>query len=195
MCYTLLEEAHTMQEEWKDIKGYEGIYQVSNFGQVKNINTGKILKYGMCKGYGLVKLYKNGQKTTQRVHRLVAEAFLPQSPNLDQVNHIDGCRSNNHISNLEWTNNALNQKHSFDVLKRKPTWKGRPLPEETKRKISEYWLTHGGQGSKPVVCIETNIQYSSACVAARELGLDRTCIGKCCRGKHKAHGGYHWRFA
>lgn len=95
-------------EIWKDIKGYEGLYQVSNYGNVKSLNylrTGKerILKQGTRKGgYKRVALCNNGEMKFYLVHRLVAEVFLENPRNLPQVNHKDENSSNNHVSNLEW---------------------------------------------------------------------------------------------
>ena len=107
-----------MQEIWKDIEGYEGYYQVSNLGRVKSLQTKayshiqkkaivvrreKILKqFPDTKGYLMVDLRKNKTRNTQKVHRLVATAFLPNPDNLPQVNHKDENKINNNVENLEW---------------------------------------------------------------------------------------------
>lgn len=92
-----------MKEIWKDIKGYEGLYEISNKGRVRN-NKGKILKSWFKNRY-LYKdiiLMKNGKRKHFLIHRLVAEAFIPNSENKPQVNHINGIRFLNNVNNLEW---------------------------------------------------------------------------------------------
>lgn len=90
-----------MMETWKDIKGYEGKYQVSNMGKVRNILTGNLLS-AYSGRYSQVHLGpKNNQKTV-RIHRLVAEAFIPNPDNLPLVNHKDENKMNNCVDNLEW---------------------------------------------------------------------------------------------
>lgn len=131
------------QEIWRDIPGYENIYQVSNFGNVKTltrtiidekrvrkrtyVRQGKILnKYFSKDGYYKVKLY-NGDASffTVPVHRLVAKVFIPNMENKPQINHIDGNPSNNHYSNLEWCTNSENTKHAYTTgLKRKENYTG-----------------------------------------------------------------------
>ena len=113
-----------MQEVWKDVEGYEGVYQVSNLGRVKSLQTmkyshikkcaipvmrEKILKpYFNTKKYLLVDLKNNGKRKTQNVHRLVAKAFIPNTDNLPQVNHKDENKQNNCVENLEWCTNQYN---------------------------------------------------------------------------------------
>lgn len=104
-----------MQEIWKDIKGYEGIYQISNHGRIKSFkqnSEGYILKntnkYGW---YFTVNLVKGKARETKRIHRLVAEYFIPNPTGKPQVNHIDGNKQNNHVSNLEWVTSKENMHH------------------------------------------------------------------------------------
>ena len=109
-------------EEWKDIKGYEHKYQISNYGNVKSLDyhrTGesKLLSPVLKKtGYYQVNLYLNGQYCSKRIHKLVAEAFLENPDNLPVVNHIDGDKTNNHVSNLEWCTISHNTWHATHVL-------------------------------------------------------------------------------
>ena len=119
-----------MKEEWKDIIGYEGLYQVSNLGRVKSINrvvyyndgrkfnySSKILKVNINKrnyNNNIVHLYKNGIRKAIPVHRLVATSFIVNNDNLPEVNHIDGNRNNNKVENLEWSSRKDNMKHAFD---------------------------------------------------------------------------------
>ena len=110
-----------MSEQWKPIKGYEGKYDVSNFGRVRSYYKGlhiKTQRINNC-GYCYVKLYVRGKRQKMaRVHRLVAEAFIPNPDNMSDVNHKDMNKLNNHVSNLEWTSHADNVKHSYDSGKR-----------------------------------------------------------------------------
>ena len=102
-----------MKEEWKDIENYKGLYQVSNFGNVRNHNK-KISQFN-SKGYLCVSLYKNNQKKNLRVHRLVAQAFLENKYNKREVNHIDGNKHNNCLSNLEWVTSKENKEHAVEI--------------------------------------------------------------------------------
>ena len=117
-----------MKEIWKDINGYEGIYQISNFGRVKSLERKiplnhhpifmsvlqeKILKPGLCRGYRRVTLSKNKQKEQFQVHRLVLEAFSESCPDGFEANHKNFNRADNRIENLEWVTRSENLKHCF----------------------------------------------------------------------------------
>ncbi|ALO80891.1 NUMOD4 domain-containing protein [Enterococcus faecalis] len=102
-------------EKWKDIVEYEGLYQVSNLGNVYSFKTNKYLKPSGDK-YLHVILSKNNRTKTVRIHRLVAEAFIPNQDNKPQVNHIDGDRYNNNVKNLEWLTCKENIVHAYDYL-------------------------------------------------------------------------------
>ena len=98
-------ESADMEEEWRDIEGYEGLYMVSNFGRVVSLHgrNPRIMKLGMThKGYQCVGLQKEKQNKTCVVHRLVAKAFIPNPDDFPQVNHKDECKTNNRVDNLEW---------------------------------------------------------------------------------------------
>ena len=129
-------ELYNDQEIWADIENYEGQYQASNFGNIKSINR-SITQFGHKKnyvrmmsgkkikpntqnnGYLLVWLCKEGNTKALLIHRLVATAFIPNKLNLPQVNHKDGNKHNNFISNLEWCSRSDNVKHAYRVLGRK----------------------------------------------------------------------------
>ena len=102
-------------EEWKDIRGYGGDYQISNFGRVKSFKQGKviILKPNFSNGYLRIKLLKSGERMYFSVHRLVAKAFIPNHSNKPEVNHIDGQKLNNYVGNLEWCTSSENRVHSY----------------------------------------------------------------------------------
>ena len=101
-------------EEWKDIKGFEGIYQISNYGRVKSLGNSKNRKEKILKqvinndGYLHIGLHKNGKKKDYLIHRLVAQEFLPNPYNYQEVNHIDEDRKNNYVLNLEWCSRQYN---------------------------------------------------------------------------------------
>ena len=161
-----------MKEFWKDIEGYEGIYQVSNLGRVKRVTTGRILKG--CKdrgGYLVVSLSKNGMYKTHKIHRLVAQAFIPNQENKPDVNHIDEDKANNLYSNLEWVTAKENNNHGTRI-------------ERTSHKIKAIDIVNG----------EYNI-YCSIRDCSRKLGLSQGNICQCLKGRRKQTGGYIFEYA
>jgi hypothetical protein len=128
-----------MKEVWKDIVGYEGLYEVSSLGNVKSLPktrrgragvkirvTGRILRPWKKNKYDFVGLAKDGVKTEFYVHRLVASSFLGEKHGLE-VNHKDGDRNNNSIENLEWVTHAQNIKHAYDNGLCTAFWKGKVI--------------------------------------------------------------------
>ena len=160
-----------MIEELKDIKDYEGEYAITRDGRVWSYKSNKFLKPELVRGYYYVSLYKEGKGKNFRIHRLVAEAFIPNPEGLPQVNHKDECKINNCVSNLEWCDAKYNANYGT-----------RTERIANKRSI-------------PVYCEELNKTFYGAREAARELGLDNSNIIKCCKGKLKTHRGYHFRYA
>ena len=98
-------------EIWKDIRGYEGLYSINNYGVIMS-KTGRIKKTSISNsGYHMVMLFKNCKHDNRYIHRLVAESFIPNPDNKPQVNHVDEYKSNNHVSNLEWMTAKENVNH------------------------------------------------------------------------------------
>jgi len=110
-----------MVEVWKDIVGYENLYQVSNIGRIKSLSNRsnhkdeKILKDFVVQGYKCINLFKNSIGKMYKVHRLVAQAFISNTENYKEINHIDGNKTNNNVNNLEWCNRSENMKHSYKI--------------------------------------------------------------------------------
>ena len=167
-------------EEWKDIKGYEGIYQVSDLGRVRSLDRidaaghrrkGKMLKpYKNKGGYICVVLCKNGQTKGFQIHRLVAEAFIPNPDNLPQVNHCNERRDDNKAFNLEWCDAKYNSNYGTHI----------------ERSVA-------GRNKK-VHCIETDTVYESITIAAEAVGRKKAALSNCLRGHTLSCGGFHWEY-
>lgn len=164
-----------MKTIWCPIKGYENLYEISNTGQVRSLcgRYGKLNILKQCvgsRGYLLVTLCNHGKQKTVNVHRLVADAFIPNPNNLPCVNHKDENKTNNNVSNLEWCSFFYNN-----------TYGNRLTKSALKRGI-------------PVCCIETGKIYSSAYAAQRATNVRQSGICNCCHGKRNTAGGFHWEF-
>lgn len=156
-----------MKEKWKDVVGYEDLYQVSNRGQVKRNN--KILRFNQNRNkYLAVSLSKHGVVKTFRIHRLVALAFIERKDSKKNVvNHLDGNRTNNRVENLRWSTISENHLHAYQVLGKKPTraHKGKFGKEHNRSK--SFNLTFPNKD--PVFC-------GSGLEALRVFGVDNTSI-------------------
>ena len=156
-----------MEEIWKDIKDYEGLYQVSNFGEVKNLNTNRILKRSKHNhGHLVVQLYKNHVGSTKNIQYLVAQAFIPNPENKPNVNHIDEDKTNNNVNNIEWVIPAESNGHK-------------------KQRISII-ATNLKTGESQ--------EFNSTNECARQLGVNSTGINHALKGRRKQAGGYTFKF-
>ena len=154
-----------------DIIGYEGLYAITNCGQVWSYRKNTFLKPYLARGYFKVCLCKDKIRKQVLIHRLVAEAFILNPLNLPQINHIDENKQNNCAENLEWCNAKYNINYG-----------------EHNKKV-------GKSHCKKVYCVELGKVFESAKLAAMQLGLSDSNIAKCCKGKYKTTGGYHWEYA
>jgi hypothetical protein len=193
------------KEIWRDIAGYEGYYQVSNFGRVRSLDKmqnyngsarlhkGRILKPNNDgRGYLIVDLSKNNRSVTKTIHRLVAMAFLENPNNLPQVNHKDEDKENNFVfvnkdgsvdlnkSNLEWCTVSYNVNYGNAAVERGLKQRN----DRNKSKLTAMYTLDGN-----LVDI-----YPSAREASRLTGIPKTLIYKCCRGENKTAKGFMFKY-
>lgn len=155
-----------MMEIWKDIENYEDLYQVSNLGNIKSLKRNKILKPAFNKSYLQIGLYKDGKRKFFLIHRLVAEAFLPNEDELPEVDHISGDKTDNRVANLQWITNIENNR------KRKTGW-GQP---------------------RRVQCIETGEIFESINAAAIAMNRTFDAMSKHVRGLTQTCAGKHFEY-
>lgn len=177
------------KEIWKAVDGYEGWYEVSNCGNVRSVDRmvtysngvkhlwkGKILKIRKNRyGYLFCRLCKNSKYKAITVHRLVAQAFLPNPDNLPEINHKDEDKTNNCVVNLEWCTRLYNMRFGTAI-----------------QRIVE-------KLSRPILKLDVNTEqivaeYPSTMEAERQLNISNSNISMCCNGKRKTAGGYKWRY-
>ena len=197
-------------------------YLVTSKGRVLSLkdNNGKdrIKELNQFKdkyGYMFVSLYKNNKLHSKKVHRLVAQAFIPNPDNKIEVNHIDENKTNNHVSNLEWMTHKENINHGTrnerasksntgkkrsEEAKRKMSekHKGKKLSEETKRKMSESRKGVNNYKARAVIGFKINgcsMKYYSFINECRKDGFIPCHISSCCKNKRKSHKGYKWYYA
>jgi hypothetical protein len=177
----------------KPIQGYEGKYEIDKKGNVyslprfhnKKENVIKVFKHnGRC-CYASVWLWKNNKRKSFLLHKLIADNFIPNPKKLPQVNHKDGNKMNFEINNLEWCTSSENNLHSFRVLGKKPTMKGK------------FGIEH--HTSIPIIQFDKNMnfinKYYGAAEAQRKTGICRVNIRSVVKGKYKTAGGFIWQNA
>lgn len=164
-----------MQEIWKDVVGFEGLYKVSNLGNVKSLRIGKILIPSINRGYKRITLCKNGNRKNKVIHRIVAEAFLDNHKSLTCVNHKDENKLNNCVENLEWCDIKYNTNYGTCIERRSKN------------------------NQKPVNQYDLNMNFIKRYESIKEASNGNyslyTHIGECCKGKHFSIGGYICRYA
>ena len=167
----------TNEEIWCPIKGYEGLYEVSDQGRVRSMKFGKerILKpmRNTC-GYLQVQLWKNGEQKMYLVHRLVAQTFTPNPDNLPEVNHKDEDKDNNSVQNLEWCDRKYNINYGN---------RNQMVSMKLSKPILQY--TKSGKFVR---------EWKSTYDVERNLGYFHNSISYCCNGKHKSAYGYVWKY-
>lgn len=177
-------------EIWKDVKGYEGLYQVSNFGNVASLNyrcKGKKhnLSQSIAKvGYPVVVLCNGKSQIMHYVHRLVADAFLLNPDGKREVNHIDGNKKNNHVENLEWCTPSENMRHAHKIGLN--NIKNAYLASAIKRRIPVVQMDLDGND----ICT-----FMTSAKAAKAVHAGHSTILQCARGMRETAGGFKWRLA
>ena len=186
-----------MNEIWKDVKDYEGLYQVSNLGKIRKlrfinnkVNKEKIFNITpqiMNTGYKKVVLYKNGCYKNMLLHRLIAEVFIPNKENKLYVNHKNGIKTDNRVENLEWCTSSENNLHAYKNNLKKAQATGKFGSKNPKAKRVN------------MIDINTNkviAQFDSLVDAAKFIGVNNCgCISRCCKGLLKTTHGYMWEYS
>lgn len=167
----------------RDVVGYEGLYKVSNLGNVMSFKGKKprlLKQFRNNYGYLMVDLVNNKSRKYFLVHRIVAKAFIPNPNNLPQVNHKDENKTNNRVSNLEWSDSKYNCNYAT-----------------RKERIAKALINRKDQ-SKPVLQFDKNRnfikEYPSLRDAERKTGIHYQSIYSVCKGRYKTAGGYIWRY-
>jgi hypothetical protein len=185
---------HLENEIWKDVIGFEGIYQVSNKQRIKRIALSKIINNVKIdfqertvktrldkKGYVILNLCRNKEKFNTSLHRVVAKAFIPNPENKPQVNHINGIRNDNRIENLEWSTASENVLHSYHILKKIPNAIGKL--NRCGKKVAYYDLSGQLKGT-----------FLSTMDAQRSLKISNSNISAVCLGRKNKTNGYIFKY-
>ena len=186
-----------ISEIWKDVKDYEGLYQISNLGNIRKMRfinniTNKEKQFNIKpqinnSGYYRVMLFKNGNYKNKLLHRIVAETFINNPDKKNQVNHKDGNKLNNCVQNLEWCSQSENMKHAY------------------KNKLAKSYAT-GKFGANSLKAKKVNMldkktkqtikTFGSLIDAAKYIGVNKSChIVSCCKGRLKTAYGYKWEYS
>ena len=178
------------EEIWKDVEGYEGLYQVSNLGRVKSLSKNWCHKKEIIliprkinSGYVFTTLFKNGKSKNITIHRLVAKAFIPNPLKKEQVNHINGIKTDNRIENLEWCTREENKIHALITKGELIKSGGRNGNLKTAKKVK-------------VINLKTDevLIFESVSAGARHVQVDSSSACKCAKGKIRNIGGYRFEY-
>lgn len=189
-------------EIWKDIIGYEGLYQISNYGRIKSIerkvkynNSFRNVKEKIRKsfignqGYERIELSRDRKNKKYNVHRLVAETFIPNLFNKETVNHKNGIKTDNKVENLEWATRSENELHAYKTGLAKNT-------EKQRNAVRKYCKENY---TKPIIQLdlEGNFikKWKSAVEVMQILKINNKSINNCIKGRSKTAGGYKWIIA
>lgn len=184
-------------EEWKSIRGYEGLYEISSLGRVRSLDRKVKVNYGIehyktlkgvvlkCQkdryGYLYIPLSKNGHKQKLKVHRLVAEAFIPNPNNKPCIDHINTIKDDNRVENLRWVTYEENMNNELTLK----NIKGCQVGDKSSCSKSVVQISLDGKIIK---------RYGSIRETTRETGFDKRYISKCCNGKKEMYKNYIWMF-
>jgi hypothetical protein len=170
-------------EEWRIIESNPN-YEVSNTGRVRRIGRDKDHSMTANKrGYLKTDLYSNSIRSVVRVHRLVAETFIPNPDNKPEVNHKDGNKLNNSVENLEWVTKKENCQHAWETGLAKPSYsmRGRSNP-------------NAGRKGKPIRIVETGEVFASSIECEKAIDGNNRHINDCLKGRQNTHRGYHFEY-
>lgn len=184
-------------EIWRDIQGYEGLYQISSMGRVKSLNYGRTGKEGILKqritknGYLYVTFYKEGKEKNFYIHRLVATAFIPNLENLLEVNHKDENKQNNCVDNLEFCIHQYNVNYGTRNERHSKSLKGRKLPQEQIEKRIK-------KSQKPILQLTKDGEFIKKWLSIKqasiELKISNGNISRCCQSQLKTYKGFKWGY-
>ena len=175
-------------EEWKAIRGYEGLYEVSTFGRIKALPTNRrelhIKAQSLANGYPVISLYKNGKEKKAQVHRLVALEFIPNPQKKQTVNHRKAIRIDNRVHQLEWATQSENNKHAYREGLRQPPLTGRSGGlSATSKKINQIDISTGNV-----------IKQWDSITEAQKASAGKPDISGCLRGILRTSNGYKWEY-